>query len=212
MGLSLHALATFARPCRQTRGSPLIHFLFHFGLAGLPIISAVDSSFVPLPIPGVTDILIIVYAASRANLFLLVALSTLGSAIGGYLSHAAGRAGGMAFLQKTRPCRHPQARTTWMEDHAILAGRSACAAAAADCRSRRSYWLPGPPICRAKKFMTAFVISRFVRHALAAWIGVHYGRHVIRFWNQFSAKGAWRSSPSSGRRSSSSPQSPSAAI
>ena len=31
--------------------------LIHFGLVGLTLISVVDSSFIPLPIPGVTDIL-----------------------------------------------------------------------------------------------------------------------------------------------------------
>ena len=39
-----------------------------------------------------------------------------------------------------------------------------------------------------RTFMTAFTVSRFVRHALAVWIGIHYGRHVIHLWNQFSAR------------------------
>ena len=34
-----------------------LHFLFHLGLVGLFVISSVDSSFIPLPIPGVTDIM-----------------------------------------------------------------------------------------------------------------------------------------------------------
>jgi hypothetical protein len=36
--------------------------------------------------------------------------------------------------------------------------------------------------------MTAFTISRFLRHSFAVWIGLRYGRHVIRLWNQFSAR------------------------
>ena len=76
----------------------MMHWLYHAGLAGLVLISTVDSSFVPLPIPGVTDILIILYAASHANLFVLVGLATVGSALGGFLSHWAAQAGGMAFL------------------------------------------------------------------------------------------------------------------
>jgi membrane protein DedA with SNARE-associated domain len=39
-----------------------------------------------------------------------------------------------------------------------------------------------------RKFMVAFTVSRFLRHAFAVWIGIHYGRHVIRLWNEFSAK------------------------
>ncbi len=40
------------------------------------------------------------------------------------------------------------------------------------------------------KFMTTFTISRALRHSFAAWLGVHYGRQVLRFWNAFSQKWA----------------------
>ena len=30
------------------------------------------------------------------------------------------------------------------------------------------------------KFLTTFTISRLLRHAFAAWLGVYYGRHVVR--------------------------------
>src|SRR5579875_2670513 len=81
-------------------GHKLIHFFFHLGLLGLLLVSTVDSSFVPLPIPGVTDIMVILYAANHANVFLLVTIATIGSAAGGLFSHAIGQAGGMAFLEK----------------------------------------------------------------------------------------------------------------
>lgn len=186
-----HDLATLvaflAAPPTHHGGNPLMHFFFSFGLAGLPIISAVDSSFVPLPIPGVTDILIIVYAASKANLFLLVALATIGSAIGGFLSHAAGRAGGMAFLQKRVPARILNPVSNWMEHHAILA--VALPALLPPPMPLSPFVLVAGAVKMSRKtFMTAFTISRFIRHCLAVWIGVHYGRHVIRLWNQFSAK------------------------
>ncbi len=41
-----------------------------------------------------------------------------------------------------------------------------------------------------KKFMTAFTISRFLRHCIAVWLGVHYGKSVLHVWNKFSAKWA----------------------
>ena len=41
-----------------------------------------------------------------------------------------------------------------------------------------------------RKFMTAFTISRFARHVLAAWLGIHYGKAVLHLWNQFSARWA----------------------
>jgi hypothetical protein len=39
-----------------------------------------------------------------------------------------------------------------------------------------------------KKFLTIFTISRALRHAIAAWLGIHYGRHIIRLWNNVSAE------------------------
>lgn len=193
MILALHALAfLLAAPAAHASaahhgGNSFVHFLFRFGLFGLPLISAVDSSFVPLPIPGVTDILIIVYAASKANLFLLVALATIGSAAGGLFSHAVGRAGGLAFLEKHVSPAILKRVTEWMDKHAILA--VALPALLPPPMPLSPFVLvAGAAHMSRRKFMTAFTISRFVRHCLAAWIGVHYGRHVIHLWNQFSAK------------------------
>ncbi len=36
--------------------------------------------------------------------------------------------------------------------------------------------------------MIAFTVSRFVRHAVAAWLGVHYGRGVLHLWQDITAR------------------------
>lgn len=167
--------------------SHVMRYFFQFGLAGLPIISAVDSSFVPLPLPGITDIMLIVYAAGKANPILLVILSTIGSAIGGLISHAIGRAGGMAFLEKHVPAGILKRATTWVEDHAILAV-SLPALLPPPMPLSPFVLVAGAVHMSRKKFMLAFTISRLIRHAFAVWLGIHYGRHVIRLWNHFSAK------------------------
>jgi membrane protein DedA with SNARE-associated domain len=41
-----------------------------------------------------------------------------------------------------------------------------------------------------KKFLAIFTVSRGARHAVAIWLGIHYGSHVLRLWNRFSAKWA----------------------
>ncbi|MDE1162746.1 MAG: membrane-associated protein [Acidobacteriaceae bacterium] len=168
-------------------GSPLLRKLFHFGLAGLFLVSAVDSSFVPLPIPGVTDIMLLLYAAAKSNPILLLTLSTAGSALGGFVSHSVGQAGGKQFLEKHVPERILGRVTGWMEHNAIL-----------------SVALPAilpPPVPLApfvlaagaahmsrKRFMTAFTISRCARHAIAIWLGISYGRNVLHLWDSFSSK------------------------
>jgi membrane protein YqaA with SNARE-associated domain len=164
-------------------------FLFHFGLFGLFLVSIVDSSFVPLPLPGITDIMIIVFAAQHANIFLLVLLATAGSAIGGYLSHKVGHSGGMAFIEKRVPPRIFNRIRDWMENHAILS--VALPAILPPPMPLSPFVLAAGALNMSRnKFLITFTISRCVRHIIAAWLGIHYGRHIIRLWNLFSAKWA----------------------
>jgi membrane protein YqaA with SNARE-associated domain len=165
----------------------VMHFFFHFGLVGLFLISIVDSSFVPLPIPGVTDIMVILYAANHANLILLVGLATAGSALGGLFSHAVGQAGGRQFLEKHVPAGILKRVTKWMDEHAIL---SVALPAILPPPAPLSPFVlaAGAAHMSRKKFMTAFTISRFARHCLAAWLGIHYGKAVLAVWREFSNK------------------------
>lgn len=167
----------------------MLNLVYRFGLLGLFFVSGVDSSFVPLPLPGITDVMVVVYAAAHTNVFVLVAIATLGSAAGGLFSHSVGQAGGMAFLERVVPTKILGRATTWMETHSIL-----------------SVALPAilpPPVplspfvlaagalhMSRRKFMTAFTLSRLARHSIAAWLGIHYGRHVLALWARFSSKWA----------------------
>jgi len=185
MGISFTPAAAIlalqaAAPAHAHHG--VLHFFRHLGLIGLLPISAVDSSFVPLPIPGVTDILLIVFAAAHSNVVLLVALATLGSAIGGLFSHAVGQAGGMAFLEKHVPKRILGRMTDWMEDHAILSV-SLPALLPPPMPLSPFVLAAGAVHMSRKKFMWAFTISRLIRHCIAVWIGV-------RLWSHFSDKWA----------------------
>jgi membrane protein YqaA with SNARE-associated domain len=167
--------------------SPFLHFLFSFGLFGVFLVSIVDSSFVPLPVPGVTDIMIIVMSAQHQSVILLVLLATMGSALGGYFSHLVGQRGGMAFLEKRIPPRIFKRVCQWMESHAILS--VALPAILPPPMPLSPFVLAAGALRMSrKKFMIAFTISRCLRHIIAAWLGIHYGRHIVRFWNGLSAK------------------------
>ncbi len=167
--------------------SPFLHFLFSFGLFGVFLVSIVDSSFVPLPVPGVTDIMIIVMSAQHQSVILLVLLATMGSALGGYFSHLVGQRGGMAFLEKRIPPRIFKRVCQWMESHAILS--VALPAILPPPMPLSPFVLAAGALRMSrKKFMIAFTISRCLRHIIAAWPGVHYGRPTVRLWNGLSAK------------------------
>lgn len=186
--LTLTAVLALSTPPQHPHHA-LLHFFFHLGLVGLFLVSVVDSSFVPLPIPGVTDIMLILYAAGHMNVILLVAIATLGSAIGGFLSHAAGQAGGMKFLEKHVPAAILKRVTAWMEHHAILSV-SLPAILPPPMPLSPFVLVAGAVHMSRRKFMTAFTLSRFARHSIAVWLGVRYGHAVLGLWAKFSAKWA----------------------
>jgi membrane protein YqaA with SNARE-associated domain len=187
--LALPAAAQHAQMAPHPVHHGVMHFFFHLGLVGLFLVAIVDSSFVPLPLPGVTDIMLILYAAGHTNPILLVTIATIGSAVGGFLSHAAGQAGGMAFLQKHVPAGILTRVTTWMEKHAILSV-SLPALLPPPMPLSPFVLAAGAVHMSRQKFMAAFTLSRFVRHCIAIWIGIRYGHQFLHLWARFSDKWA----------------------
>ncbi len=158
-----------------------------FGLPGLLFVSAVDSSPIPLPIPGSTDILIILLAARSHDWFLLVLLSTIGSMIGGYSSYHAGRVGGMRVLKRYVSARYLERITEWVEHHSVLAV-SLPAILPPPMPLTPFLLAAGALKMSLQRYMTAFTISRAVRHGVCAWLGIRYGRVIVRTWNRFYAR------------------------
>jgi membrane protein YqaA with SNARE-associated domain len=176
----LHAVAGWIFASKKS--GHILHLLLSFGLAGLFLVSIVDSSFVPLPIPGVTDIMVVVMAAEHMNVFLVVGIATIGSLLGGYFSWKIGQAGGMALLEKHVSKRLFNRVRDWMEHHAILS--VALPAILPPPMPLAPFVLAAGALRMSrKKFMITFGISRFVRHAAAAAIGIHYGKGVLTVWN-----------------------------
>ena len=167
--------------------SALVHFFFGLGLFGLFIIAILDASFIPLPIPGCTDIFICILAAKHANPVIVVLIATAGSMLGGWLCYQAGALGGMHMLENQVPKKYLDRICRWADEHAILAVSLPAI-------------LPPPmpliPFVLAagalkmpqKKFMIAFTASRTLRHAIAAWLGVYYGPQILRTWNHIMAE------------------------
>jgi membrane protein DedA with SNARE-associated domain len=95
----------------------------------------------------------------------------------------------MAFLEKHVSKRYLSPIRRWVENHAILS--VALPAILPPPMPLSPFVLvAGAVKMNRKKFMTAFTVSRFARHLLAAWIGVHYGRAFLHLWNEFSARWA----------------------
>lgn len=167
--------------------SRFLHFFTNLGLVGLFLVSIVDSSFVPLPIPGVTDVMLVLFAAHHANVILLVLVSTVGSALGGLFSHMVAQAGGMAFLEQRVPARILNPVTHWMERHAILA--VALPALLPPPMPLSPFVLAAGALrMNRRRFMIAFTLSRFARHIIAVWLGVRYGHSVLHLWKHITER------------------------
>ena len=181
------ARAAFQGASSRRPRSPLLHFLFGFGLCGLFLVSIVDSSFVPLPVPGITDIMLVLMAARHSNWLLLILVSSTGSAIGGYLSYRVGQRGGVALLEKRVPARIFHLIRDWMERHAILS--VALPAILPPPMPLSPFVLAAGALRMSRnKFLAAFIISRTARHAIAVGLGLYYGRPILRLWNRISAE------------------------
>ncbi len=163
--------------------SALPHWLVHLGGLGVFGVAIVDASPIPLPLPGSTDFLLLLLVAHRGNPWELASCAVIGSLVGGYLTWQTGSRGGVAMLARAIPARFLKRITGWVERHGIIS-----VVAAGLCPPP----IPLSPFLLAasalglsrNKFMIAFGSARIVRYGLIAWLGVTYGRSVVRLWSR----------------------------
>lgn len=152
------------------------------GPLGLFFIAVVDSSIVPLPIPGTTDLLLLLFVSHGGNPWLFAPAAVAGSILGGYTTWQLGRKGGKAALNRWVSPRLLGRLDCWIESHPILA-----------------VFLPAvlpPPIplspfllaagalgIERRRFLTTFSTARLLRYGLISVCGVVYGRGIVRLWS-----------------------------
>jgi len=162
-------------------------WLMHLGGVGLFALAVVDSSMVPIPLPGSTDLVLLLLTAFRsssvASPFVFASCALAGSIIGGYLAWAAGKKGGEAALEKLGKGRFVRRVQGWVKRNGIL-----------------SVWLAAvqpPPIplmpftlaagalgLSLPRFMIAYCTGRAARYGLIAWLGYKYGRQMLVWWQR----------------------------
>ncbi len=177
-------LSSVHRTIRHSRRSFTLRWLIRLGGLGLFALAIVDSSMIPLPIPGSTDLALLLLVGHRSDPFLMAACATAGSVVGGYISWSAGRKGGSMVLNHYVPHRFLQPVTRWVERRGRL---SICIAA-----------LLPPPIpltpfllaagtlgVTRTRFLISFAVARTIRYGLLAWLAATYGRRIIHAWAQY---------------------------
>jgi membrane protein YqaA with SNARE-associated domain len=163
-----------------------LHWLMGFGTMGLFVVSVIDSSIIPLPVPGSTDLLLILLVAHGANPVLAAVAATVGSILGGYVTWGTGSKGGEAALHRYLPKRFAKQLSGWVERNGILAVTT-------------SALLPPPfplmPLLLAagalgvsrRRFLISFSLARTFRYSLVAWLAALYGRAVARAFRHYLA-------------------------
>lgn len=152
------------------------------GPLGVFLVAIVDSSIVPLPIPGTTDLLLLLLVSHQGKPWLLAPAAIAGSMIGGYTTWQLGRRGGEAALHRWVSPRLRARIVSGVKQHPVLA-----------------VFLPAmmpPPIplspfilaagalgVTRNRFLIVFATARTLRYALIAWLAVVYGRNVARLWS-----------------------------
>jgi membrane protein YqaA with SNARE-associated domain len=165
--------------------SPLFRWLIGLGGVGLFFVAIVDSSVIPLPLPGSTDLLLLVLVTHKpAEWWLFALIAIAGAMVGGYFSYRLACKGGTALMERYVPARYRDRLTHGVQNNPVLAiGLPAL--------------LPPPvpltPFVIAagaldmpkKKFLWAFGVGRTLRYFIVAWLAQHYGRHLIRLWRRY---------------------------
>ena len=164
---------------------PIWHRLRRLGGPGLVLLGIADNSIVPLT--GSMDVLTIWLAARHREPWPYYALmATLGAVIGGYITYAIARKGGKETMErklsKKRAAQVSRAFERWGFFAVVIPAL-----------------LPPPfpfvPFLVAagagqyspKKFLGSLVLGRGVRYCIEAYLGFHYGRHILRFFNEYYA-------------------------
>jgi membrane protein YqaA with SNARE-associated domain len=168
----------------------LTRYFFRLGFLGVFFICIIDSSPIPLPIPGSSDILVTLIAAQRQEWFVVTLVATLGSVIGAAISYHAGRIGGFALLDRYVAQRFRDTMRRWIEEHSILS--TALPAILPPPAPLMPFLIAAGALNMPQsRFYTSFTISRFLRHAFFAWLGLHYGRHIMPVYLRFAEKYGW---------------------
>lgn len=183
LATSSKAAKAAAKHAAGGQHSLIPRWLTHMGGLGLFAVAILDSSPIPLPIPGSTDLLLLLLVSHRGNPFLLAPVAILGSTIGGYITWSAGKKGGQALLERSLPQRFRERLERLAKQHSVL---SVLVAA-----------LLPPPIpltpfvlaagalgVSRNRFLAAFASARIARYALIAWAAATYGRVVVQWWTR----------------------------
>ena len=166
--------------------TPFMRWILHLGPLGIFAVSFFDGWVIPLPIPGSTDLLLMMFIVRHGNPWVFASLAVAGSILGGMLTWRFGKSGGDKLLHTFVPkrvldrvCKYVQKRAffsiliTTMLPPPVPLTPFALAAGALGVA-----WRP---------YLIAYAVGRVIRYGLITWLGVRYGRQILHAWRHYLA-------------------------
>jgi membrane protein YqaA with SNARE-associated domain len=175
--MDLAAIAVFATKKSATR------WLIHLGGPGLILLGVLDNSVIPLP--GSMDVVTILLAAHNHPLWIYYALmATAGSMLGGYLTYRMARKGGKETLEK-KFSKKKAAKVYAIFERWGFASVAIPAVLPPPFPIVPMLLAAGAMQYPTKKFLGALAVGRGIRYTILAYLGMHYGRTIIKFFSQY---------------------------
>jgi membrane protein YqaA with SNARE-associated domain len=98
-----------------------LRWFTHLGSFGVFAVAVLDSSVIPLPLPGSTDLLVLWLVSHAGSPWLIVLAAVAGAVVGGYTTWHVGWKGGQAALRRYMPAGLPRPVSRWVELNPTLA-------------------------------------------------------------------------------------------
>jgi membrane protein YqaA with SNARE-associated domain len=160
-----------------------LRWLVHLGGPGLILLGVIDNS--PIPLPGSMDVATILLAAHHRNLWVYYAMmATAGAVFGGYLTYRMARKGGKETLEK-RFSKRKTARVYAIFERWGLAAVAIPAILPPPFPIVPMLLAAGAMQYSTRKFLAALAVGRGIRYTILAYLGAHYGRHIVRFFARY---------------------------
>jgi membrane protein YqaA with SNARE-associated domain len=150
-----------------------------WGAPGLFLVAFLDSSF--LPLPGITDILLIVMVTRHRDAMLLYVVATiLGSVVGCLMMHAIGKKGGEALVRKRFAGPRIEKTMASLQRHGVMAVLIPCLLPP-PAPFKIFVLLAGAVGISAARFAAAIALGRGVRYLALGLLAVRYGERASAY-------------------------------
>ncbi len=168
-------------------GAHKLGWVINLGGVGLFGLAVLDSSVIPISLPGSTDLVLLLLTVFRsksiASPLFFGSCAFAGSVTGGYMTWATGKKGREAALEKLGTGRLVRRVQGWVKRNGVVSVAIA-ALLPPPVPLMPFLFAAGALGLSRTRFFIAYGGGRAVRYGLVAWVGYTYGRVVINFWQK----------------------------